>query len=109
MSNLHSVDLAYWVDVVIKAGTMSAALYGLWRVWLRPVQRWFQHQGEMNIQIASVVAEQLPKMTKAIEAVSAIQVTHDRDINDLRGRVTRLEGAAPTDAQQIPMIPRATR
>lgn len=109
MFDSHSVDMSYWVDVVIKAGAMSAALYGLYRVWLRPVVYWFQAQGVLNATVAQVVADELPKMTKAIEAVSAIQVTHDHDINDLRGRVTRLEGAAPTDAQQIPMTPRATR
>lgn len=106
MWDLHSVDLVWWGDVVTKAGAMTAALYGLWRVWFRPIVRWFQQQGELNATVAQVVADELPKMTKAIEAVSAIQVTHDHDITDLRGRVTRLEGAAQHEPQPIPMTPR---
>lgn len=102
--SIHSVDLAFWGDVVIKAGALTVALYGLYRVWVRPVVRWFQHQGEMNAQVAQVVADELPKMTRAIEHVSNIQNDHDEALRDLRGRVQRLEGASD-EQPEIPLTP----
>lgn len=107
--DIHNVDLAYWGDAVIKAGAMTGALFGLWRVWLRPVVRWFRNQGELNSTVANVITEQLPKMTVAIERIGNVQQDHSRDINDLQGRVHRLEGSAHLDDSEIPMTPHSPR
>lgn len=95
----HAVDLAWWGDVVVKAGAMTAALYGLWRVWLRPIVQWFQLQGLLHVQVAQIVITELPKISLTLGE-------HEARLTDVE---RALRGAAIIPEPPIPLTPRYRR
>lgn len=99
MFDPHSIDLVWWGDVVVKAGAMTAALYGLWRVWLRPIVQWFQLQGLLHVQVAQIVITELPKISLTLGE-------HEARLTDVE---RALRGAAIIPEPPIPLTPRYRR
>lgn len=111
-----TVDVRQWGDALIYASMLSAALFGLWKMWFKRVVDWVRDQGETNNAVARVITQELPKMTKAIERVSETQRDHGKKLDDLDHRVANIEGGAiaggfmqPQEPPLTPDVRRRTR